>query len=387
MNTLYLNNFSGVSGDILLSALMQKVPASEKLSDILSDSLGCTIKLTLTDCNVNGVAAKRLKILLDNNKPLEYRYINDIKTIIDKSPVDINTKKDAKRVLEILAEAESAVHNIPLEKVHFHEIGAIDTIIDILGVCYLINSLKPITIISSPIKVGCGFIKICHGILPNPAPATLHILQNIPIENIGVEKELTTPTGAALIKYFVNDFTKHFSGVFNSYYYSTGNYVFEEIPNLFCLIDVKTYGKTKNNSDIIEIETNIDDMPALNFSYVQKTLLQAGALDTYFTPIFTKKNRPTYRLNVLCTAEALTLMCDIIFTNTTTAGIRYVEKNRYVLEREINTIDYMNQKIRIKSLFYNGKVKKMPEWEDIEEAAANLCLPPYELYTKILNFI
>jgi hypothetical protein len=387
MNTIYLNNFSGVSGDILLAALMQKVPASDRLGDIISDSLEYTIQLTLVDCYVNGVAAKKLKISLLDNKPLEYRNINDIKAIIDKSPVDINTKKDAKGVLEILAEAESIVHNIPVEKVHFHEIGAIDTIIDILGVCYLINLLKPINILSSPIKLGSGFIKTCHGILPNPAPATLHILQKIPIENLGVEKELTTPTGAALIKYFVKDFTKYFSGVFNNYYYSTGNNIFEEIPNLFCLIDFKTNGEAKKDYDIIEIETNIDDMPALNFSYVQKKLLQAGALDTYFTPIFTKKNRPTYRLNVLCTADTFTLMCDIIFTNTTTAGVRYIEKNRYILEREINTVNYMNQKIRVKSLFYNDKVKRMPEWEDVEAAALNLCIPPYELYTKILEIL
>jgi uncharacterized protein (TIGR00299 family) protein len=387
MNTIYLNNFSGVSGVILLAALLQKVPASKRLENIISDSLGYDVKLTLVDCYINGVAAKRLKISLLDNKPLEYRNINDIKAIIDKSSVDINTKKDAKGVLEILAEAESIVHNIPVEKVHFHEIGAVDTIIDILGVCYLINLLKPINIISAPIKLGSGFIKTSHGILPNPPPATLHILQKTPIENLGVEKELTTPTGAALIKYFVKDFSKYYSGVFNKYYYSTGSNVFEEIPNLFCLIDFKTEENAKKDKNIIEIEANIDDMPALIFSYVQKKLLQAGALDTFFTPVFTKKNRPTYKLNVLCTADTLTLMCDIIFSNTTTAGVRYVEKNRYILEREINTVNYMNQEIRVKSLFYNGKVKKMPEWEDVESAALKLCIPPYELYTKILEIL
>ena len=138
---------------------------------------------------------------------------------------------------------------------------------------------------------------------------------------------------------------------------------------------------------VIEIETNIDDMPGLNFSFVQKKLLEAGALDTYFTPVYTKKNRPAYKLNVLCSKNALSLMSDIIFNNTTTAGLRYTEKNRLILKREINTINYMDNNIRIKSLFYKDKIKKMPEWDDIEKASLNLNMPPYELYIKILNII
>lgn len=385
MYSIYLNNFSGVSGDILLSALLQLVPLTNELNGILSKTLGFPVTLTLDDCSINGIAAKKLNISVSDTGQLNYRNIDDIKVLIDKSPVDKSTKEDAKAVVSILAEAESIVHNVPLENVHFHELGAVDTIIDILGVSFLINTLKPANIIASPIKVGSGFIKTCHGIIPNPAPASLQILKDIAIEKIDIEKELTTPTGAALIKYFAKEISKCFNGMINGCFYSTGTNVFKEMPNLFCLIHFKEIMDKKDS--IIEIETNIDDMPGLNFSFVQKKLLEAGALDAYFTPVYTKKNRPAYKLNVLCLKNALSLMSDIIFNNTTTAGIRYIEKNRITLKREINTINYMDNNIRIKSLFYNDRIKKMPEWDDVEKAASNLNMPPYALYVKILDIL
>jgi uncharacterized protein (TIGR00299 family) protein len=385
MNSIYLNNFSGVSGDILLSALLQLVPLANELNNILSKALEFPVTLSLDDCSVNGIAAKKLNIATTDAGQLNYRNIDDINSLIDKSPVDKSTREDARAVISILAEAESIVHNVPVENVHFHELGAIDTIIDILGVSFLINNLKPLNIISAPLKVGNGFIKTCHGIIPNPAPATLQILKEVTIEKMNIEKELTTPTGAALIKYFAKNISKCFNGVINNCFYSTGTNVFEEIPNLFCLIQFDEL--TNRRDGVIEIETNIDDMPGLNFSFVQKKLLQAGALDVYFTPVYTKKNRPAYKLNVLCSKNALLLMSDIIFNNTTTAGLRYTEKNRLILKREINTINYMDNNIRIKSLFYKDKIKKMPEWDDIEQAALNLNIPPYELYIKILYIL
>jgi hypothetical protein len=386
MKTLYLNNFSGVSGDILLSALMQIVPESKNLNSLLSKTLGFPIKLTLLDCKISGVAAKRLDIEIRNENKLNYRNATDIRAIIEKSSVDEKTKIDAVEVINILARAESVVHKVPLEMIHFHEIGAIDTIIDILGVCYLINCLKPVKIISSPIKVGSGFLQTSHGIIPNPAPATLQILHGLAVEKLEIERELTTPTGAALIKYFAEDFTKTFSGILNSNCYSTGTNIFKELPNLFCLMLFKPNKEVERQNLIIEIETNIDDMAGLNFAFVHKQLLEAGALDVYFTPIYTKKNRPAYKINIICTENKLFLMSDIIFNNTTTAGVRFIEKNRIVLKREINTINYMNNRIRIKTLFYKDKVKKMPEWDDVEVAAINLNVPPHELYLKLLEY-
>ena len=386
MSKLYLNNFSGVSGDIILSALMQIAPESKNLNDLLSKTLGIPIKLALLDCKISGIVAKRLDIEIRNENKLNYRNVTDIKAIIEKSPVDEKTKTDAIEVINILGIAESFVHNVPLEAIHFHEIGAVDTVIDVLGVCYLINCLKPVKIVSSPIKVGSGFLQTSHGTIPNPAPATLQILQGVPVEKLEIERELTTPTGAALVKYLVKDFTKTFSGILYNNSYSTGTNIFKELPNLFCLIHFKSTKEIEKESVIIEIETNIDDMAGLNFAFVHKKLLEAGALDVYFTPIYTKKNRPAYKINIICLENKLFLMSDIIFNNTTTAGIRFIEKNRIILKREITTINYMNNRIRIKTLFYKDKVKKMPEWADVEEAAINLNLPPHELYLKILEY-
>jgi uncharacterized protein (TIGR00299 family) protein len=385
MKTLYLNNYSGISGDILLSALLQCLSLEDELNDLLSKILKFPVQLSLENFCINGIVAKRLNIFTKVECKQTYRNVYDIYALLDSSPIDDQTKIDAKAVFNLLAEAESYVHNVPRDAVHFHELGAIDTIIDIVGVSFLINRLKPVKIISSPLKIGCGFIDTSHGLLPNPAPATMYLLKDMSFEKMNIERELTTPTGAALIKYFAKMVVRNYNGVLKNVYYSTGTNVFESIPNLFCLCLCDE--ENDENESIVELETNIDDMPGINFSYVQAELLKAGALDCYFEPIFTKKSRPAYKLSVLCYKNILSRISDIIFSNTTTAGIRFVEKSRFILHREINTIEYQGYKIRVKSLFYKDRIKKMPEWQDIEDVAMKLHMPPYALYTKILEIV
>ena len=308
----------------------------------------------------------------------EHRNLYDVNTIIDNSSLDENTKDLAKRIFLRVAKAESKVHNKPLEEVHFHEVGAIDSIVDIVGTAILINKINPDKIISSVVNDGYGFIECAHGTMAVPVPATSEIFtaSNVKFRQIDIDTELVTPTGAAIIAELAEDFVTLPAMVTKKIGWGTGSKDLK-IPNVLKVY----YGEIQEqNENLVVMETNIDDCSGEILGYTSEKLFENGALDIFYTPIFMKKNRPAYRLSVACRKEDMFKLQNIIFKETTTIGIRYRFESRTELVREFVEIDTRYGKIKAKKVTNNGETYVYPEYESMKELAEKNNITLKELY-------
>lgn len=277
-----------------------------------------------------------------------------------------------------VAKAESKVHNKLLEEVHFHEVGAIDSIVDIVGTAILINKIKPDKIISSVVNDGYGFIECAHDTMSVPVPATSEIFasSNVKFRQINIDTELVTPTGAAIIAELADEFTTLPAMVTEKIGWGTGSKDLK-IPNVLKVY----YGEIeKPNEDFVVMETNIDDCGGELFGYTQELLFQNGALDVFFTPIYMKKNRPAYRMTVACKRKDMIKLQNIIFRETTTIGMRYRFEYRTELEREMIELETKYGKIKAKKVINNGETYIYPEYENIKEIALQNKIPLKEMY-------
>ena len=308
----------------------------------------------------------------------EHRNLQDINNIIDKSSLEQEVKDLAKRIFLRVAKAESKVHNKTIEEVHFHEVGAIDSIIDIVGTAILINKINPDKIISSIVNDGYGFIKCAHGEMSVPVPATTEIFanSNVKFRQIDIDTELVTPTGAAIIAELAQDFTYLPAMTTQKIGWGAGTKDLK-IPNI-----LKVYlGEIEfANEDFVVMETNIDDCSGEILGYTQEKLFQNGALDVFYTPIFMKKNRPAYRLTVACRKEDIYKLQNIMFRETTTIGIRYRYEYRTELGRTETEIDTKYGKLKVKEVTSNGEKFIYPEYESMKKLAEENNIPLKELY-------
>lgn len=301
----------------------------------------------------------------NNEHHHEHRNLYDVEKIIDNSSIDEKSKELAKKIFMRVAKAESKVHNKPLEEVHFHEVGAIDSIVDIVGTAILINKINPDKIISSIVNDGYGFIECAHGTMSVPVPATSEIFasSNVKFRQIDIGTELVTPTGAAIIAELSTEFTTLPSMTVEKIGWGAG-YKDLKIPNVLKVY----YGEMNEQNDgIVVMETNIDDCSGEILGYTSEKLFKNGALDVFYTPIFMKKNRPAYRLTVVCKKENILKLQNIIFRETTTIGIRYRYEYRTELAREIIEIDTKYGKLKAKKVINNGETYIYPEYECMKE--------------------
>ncbi len=380
MRELYLDMTTGISGDISLAALLGLGGDISRLSEILSNMLNKKIVLSLETVWRNAVACNRLVIKCHiDGEP--FRYLEDIKQIIIKSKVEDIIKENAIKCFETIAIAESKVHGIDIEEVHFHEIGAVDTIIDIFGVCYLLHELKIDRVISNIPVTGYGYINAAHGLMPLPAPATLKILENIPLKRVDVEGEMITPTGATILKTFVSEYTNSFSGKIIKDSFATGQKEFNNMTNFLRAIILENgYSDT-----IYNVTTNIDDMTGETLSYLHEKLMEKGASDVCFIPAFGKKNRPLYIVNVMVNEKNKDDIIYNLFKYSTTIGMRIEKINRVIAERNIIEKELMGEKIRLKHVKYNDIEKLAPEWEDCKKIANKLNIAPMEVMRQAMN--
>ena len=314
----------------------------------------------------------------NNEHHHEHRNLYDVEQIIDNSSIDEKSKELAKKIFMRVAKAESKVHNKPLEEVHFHEVGAIDSIVDIVGTAILINKINPDKIISSIVNDGYGFIECAHGTMSVPVPATSEIFasSNVKFRQIDIDTELITPTGAAIIAELSTEFTTLPSMTVEKIGWGAG-YKDLKIPNVLKVY----YGEMNEQNDgIVVMETNIDDCSGEILGYTSEKLFKNGALDVFYTPIFMKKNRPAYRLTVVCKKENILKLQNIIFRETTTIGIRYRYEYRTELAREIIEIDTKYGKLKAKKVINNGETYIYPEYESMKELAEKNNIPLKELY-------
>ena len=308
----------------------------------------------------------------------EHRNLQDVCEIIDNSDISEESKELAKRIFMRVAKAESKVHNKPLDEVHFHEVGAIDSIVDIVGTAILINKIHPDKIISSVVNDGHGFIECAHGTMAVPVPATSEIFanSNVKFRQIDIDTELVTPTGAAIIAELSSEFTTLPAMKIQKIGWGAGTKDLK-IPNVLKVY----YGEMQEeNQKIVVMETNIDDCSGEILGYTEEMLFENGALDVFYTPIFMKKNRPAYRLTVVCKEPDIQKLQNIIFKETTTIGIRYRYEYRTELEREQITIDTKYGKLQAKKVVNNGETYIYPEYESIKELAKKNDIPLKEIY-------
>ena len=346
-NILYIDAFNGISGDILLSAF---IDAGFKL-DILIDELKKIeiideFKLFSEKVTSFGITGTRLKI---EENPLKNRNFKDIKNLIDYSGLKEKIKNLSLKILENLAFAEAKVHSLNIDNVHFHEIGAIDTIIDVVGVATAINFFNIDEFYCSTIPVGKGEIITSHGIYPNPAPATTELLKDFKVKFLDLNEEITTPTGAAIIKTIGCKQDEKFEIIAEKVGYGFGNLEFNDRPNFSRIFLGKKVEKSYYNSKVIEINFNVDDMTGEEIGYFIKNAMSKDILDISVIPTITKKNRPGYLITILVN-EITDELLKFIFENTTTSGIRFTEKKRFILDRYFdgNKKIFKSEKLKIK---------------------------------------
>ena len=402
MKTLYFDCSSGISGNMTLAALTEIIGDENYLVEELKKIHVNGYTIDISKKIKNGITGTHVNVILEHQhghshtheehehyhehkEPIhehhhhhEHRNLHDVCEIIDNSDIDEESKDLAKRIFMRVAKAESKVHNKPLDEVHFHEVGAIDSIVDIVGTAILINKIHPDKIISSVVNDGHGFIECAHGTMAVPVPATSEIFANSDVEfrQIDIDTELVTPTGAAIIAELSSEFTTLPAMKIKKIGWGAGTKDLK-IPNILKVY----YGDIQEeNQKIVVMETNIDDCSGEILGYTEEMLFKNGALDVFYTSIFMKKNRPAYRLTVVCKEPDIQKLQNIIFKETTTIGIRYRYEYRTELERKQILIDTKYGTLKAKKVSNNGETYVYPEYESVKELAHKNNVPLKEIY-------
>jgi len=337
----------------------------------------------------NGLASTQITVETKKFKKQHstpHRSYSDIRKLISQSKLTSIVKSNSIEIFKRIAKVEAQIHNTTIQKIHFHEIGGIDSIVDIVGGVWAIESLNLDTIISSPLNVGEGFIDCAHGRLPVPAPATLKLLKGIPVFSNGVKEELTTPTGAAMIGFYAEKFESIPTMTIANEGYGAGSRVIPSLPNLLrVLVGNITIGKFNT---LVMIETNIDDMNPEIFETVMESLFSAGALDVYFSAIIMKKNRPATKISVLAQCESREKLSKILLTETSSFGVRFYSVDRLILDREVKKLKTPYGLIKIKLGKLDGKiVQAAPEFEDCRKVSRTKKLPVKKIYDEVQALI
>jgi len=393
MKVLYFDCFSGISGDMTLAALLDLgIDETEFRKEL--DKLGLTgYRLQIEKVQKSGIYGTDVTVIVEND--VEERHLEDIELLIDRSGLKQNVKDFSKKVFREIARAEAKVHNKDINEIHFHEVGAIDSIVDIVGCAICIDLLGVDKVYSSVLHDGKGFVKCSHGIIPVPVPAVVEMLagSNIPFRTIDVDTELITPTGMGLIKSLASGFGnmpmmtvektgygmgKRETGRLNALRVVMGELMDEKDIN-----DEANDGKEKELDRILILETNIDNMNPEILGYTLDQLMEAGALDVFYTPVYMKKNRPGVLLTVLGRVEDEDKLVDIIFSETSTIGVRKYTTLRYCMDREIQQVETGYGPVKVKVSYRDGIRKAAPEYEDCKEIARKNNIPLREVYNEV----
>jgi len=421
MKILYFDCFSGISGNMTLAALLD---LDLKNFDYLVSQLK-TLNVGGWDINIerrnkNGINANYIKVILshehedhhehghNHSHSHEHRNFADIVHIIDNSKITLKAKELSKNIFKRIASAEAKIHGTDIDKVNFHEVGAVDSIIDIVGAAILLDLLisqnEIEKIYCSVVNDGYGFTHCQHGKIPVSVPATVEIFANAGVKTrqIEISKELVTPTGAAIIAEIAGSFgfMPEITAIKTGYGAGTRDL---EISNVLRVIlgevdvgatlavdrKIPESAQIQGNREgcpyenITVIETNIDDCPSEILAYTMEKLLKEGANDVFFTPIYMKKNRPAIKLTVLCNKELTDKLAKIIFTETTTIGLRIREEKRICLERKSEFVKTVYGDLKVKEIEFDGGKKIMPEYEGAKKLAESAGVPLYKIYESV----
>ncbi|MBF0633557.1 MAG: nickel pincer cofactor biosynthesis protein LarC [Nitrospinae bacterium] len=370
MKIAYFDCFSGISGDMTLGAFVDAGLSFDLLKSEIAKTGLQGYGITAGKVKKNGFIATKIDVAVDVSAVKGHRHYPDIVKIIEKSGLKPEVKEIALNVFRVIADAEAEAHGVPVEKVHFHEVGAVDSIVDVVGAAVGFVELGIREVYSSPVNVGSGTVKTDHGVLPVPAPATAHILRGIPTYADGPQMELATPTGAAILKAMAKSFGGQPAMNVTSIGMGAGSHDFPNRPNVLRLFLGETASSMLLDERLVELSTNIDDMNPQIYPLVAEKLFTAGALDVTFIPVVMKKGRPATLIEVLCAPDKSEEAQGILFTETTTLGIRIREVTRVSLLRHIKKVatEYGEIEVKVAEL-PNGGVKVAPEYESVKKAA------------------
>lgn len=384
MKIISYDCFSGISGDMNLGAMIDLGVDKTYLVNELNKLNIKGWEIEVIKDQRHGISGTKVTVKQTRHEHT-HRHMSDIEDIINKSELDSKTKELSKKILMKIAVAEAKVHDTTIDHVHFHEVGAIDSIIDIVGAAICFNSLNVEGVHVSTVELGSGFVKCDHGKLPVPAPATVEIIKGIPAKKGGVDFEATTPTGAAILAALGTDFRTGLPIRIEKTAYGVGQKDNHDVPNLLRVFLGEAIAETESGHDAIHFECNIDDMNPEFYDYISEKLFLAGASDVYLSDIIMKKGRPGIVLNVLCESESADSLKKIIFTESTTLGIRTFPYRKETLERKSVTIDTIYGEIKIKRSYYNNaEVSCKPEYDDCKRIAKEKGIPLKEVYNNVM---
>ncbi len=386
--TLYYDCFSGISGDMHIGALVDLgVPSDYLHSELAKLSVADEFTLQLEPAKKMGITGTRATVSLHTNDATPVRHLSEVETIIRSAGYSPKVNELAHGIFQEIAVAEAKIHGTTVDEVHFHEVGATDSIVDIIAAAICLDWMGPDKIACGTVELGGGMVRCAHGVMPVPAPATAEILTGVPCHYGRVDSESTTPTGAAILKRAVDNFATPENFVTTKIGYGIGQKDFS-IPNVLRVMlgessDVAGTGLYETATNL-EIECNIDDMPAEAFQPLLEGLLTLGAKDVFLTPMLMKKSRPGTKVTVLCASEMLDVLCEYLFSNSTTIGVRIHEVQKRMLPRTIEKLSTTHGEVRVKVASLPGGQRKWKvEHDDIVRLASESELDYLELKRQI----
>lgn len=384
MKIAFLDCFSGISGDLFLGSLLDAGLSFDELGQCLKGLPFENYRLEMRREARNHIFGTRF-IVIPEGKEHAHRNLEAIRKIIEQGDLSKQVKDKSIEIFENIANVEGRIHNQATEEVNFHEVGAVDSIIDIVGTVYGIERLAIEKIYASSLPLGSGFTKTAHGKIPLPAPATLALLKGIPVYDSGIPHEMVTPTGAALIKCLVTSFGEMPPMVVQQVGYGVGSRDLEERPNLLRIL----IGHEQSEPDtetVVVLETNLDDTSPEWLGYLMDRLFEAGALDVVFCPVHMKKNRPGVQVQIIGRPDHRDTLMEILFRESATLGIRFQYSRRRILKRSVAEVDSPWGKLKVKKVMENdGTSFFLPEYEACRKVALKNDRPLREIFGWIMG--
>jgi len=388
MRTLYYDCFAGISGDMNLGALIDLGVDVAYLEDELKKLNIKGFHLEISKDLRRGISGTKATVVVEDPDNEKHRHLRHVEEIINNSTLSDQVKTNSLKIFTLIAFAEAKVHQIEVERVHFHEVGALDSIADIVGAAICLEYLKVDKVLSSPIQLGGGTVKCAHGIMPVPAPATALIVTNVPVKTGLVQHEATTPTGAAILVATVDEFTSEINFPITKTAYGIGQRDVSEVPNVLrvFLSDTLSAAADLKEESATMIECNIDDMNPERYEFIMEQLFEAGAADVWLTPILMKKSRPANKLSVLCSPEKVKKIKGIIFNHSTSIGLREYTIKKSILPRIEKTIQTKFGSITIKQSVFEGNIiHSKPEYEACKSIAKQYNISIEEVEREVIR--
>lgn len=404
MKILYYDCFAGISGDMNLGAMIDLGIDAGYLRNELARLPVHGYEMVVKRDSRKGISGTRVQVIIDEHHRhvdhLDHHHdhgagshrhdhstFREIKKMIASCSLHEKVKELSISIFQKVAEAEAKIHDKSPDDVHFHEVGALDSIIDIVGAAICLNKLSPDAVQCSTVELGGGTVSCAHGVYPVPAPATAEIVKNMPVRKGTVDYEATTPTGAAILSACVNTFNNTLECTILKTGYGIGSKD-STIPNVLRVFLCETRDNGTETIPSFIIECNIDDMNPEFYDYIIDSLFAAGAKDVFITPIIMKKSRPAVKLSILCNPEAENQVNEVLFRETSTIGLRKYSIEKTMLDRKIEQVSTRYGDVRVKSAFYQGVcIKSKPEYEDCIRIAREKALPVSEIYREVESVI